>query len=148
MVNGEGQGQRCVLCDVAEASLDHWGQRTTELVVAYVDGDLIALIEPDSPGVLLAPRSHVTGLSRMASMSGVLLAALRNAMTVVQSAYGAPRALVEPTTELLGAGSHVCFRVVPTGSIAGDEPRLLSSLELAKTADDLAKVLGGRFVPR
>jgi len=86
--------------------------------VAYVDDDVIALIDQDLPGVLLAPRSHVEALSGLSTATGDFLAALRRTVTEVQAAYGTTGAMIEPTTDLAGAPGHVCYRVVPT---LGDE---------------------------
>ena len=141
-----GTDEHCLLCEVADVSADHAPIGATDLVVAYVDDELVALIEADLPGVLLAPRVHVNGLARMAGTAGVFLGALRRAVTVVRSAYGASGAMIEPTTALAGARSHVCYHVVPTEPIDGERSHLLSTLDRATVGEYLAEALGERFV--
>lgn len=82
--------------------------------MAYRDDELLAVIERDSPGVLLAPRSHVEALEVVPDRAGAMLAALRRATTTVETAYGVSSASIEPTIELSGASGHICYRVIPT----------------------------------
>lgn len=78
--------------------------------VAFLDDDVIAIMEPDIPGVIIAPRLHATGL---ATHPAVLLAALRKAALHVETLYGASGVTIEPDFDLPGAPGHVCYRVVP-----------------------------------
>ena len=106
--------ETCALCAVAQPTMEMLAAEPGSRVVAYLDSELIALLEPGVPGVLLAPRSHVKGLSTSPGLSAVFLAALRRAVTEVQASYGTSGAMIEPTTEVPGAVGHVCYHVVPT----------------------------------
>ena len=121
--------ETCALCAVAQPTMERLAAEPGSRVVAYIDSELIALLEPGVPGVLLAPRSHVKGLSTSPSLSAVFLAALRRAVTEVQASYGTSGAMIEPTTEVPGAAGHVCYHVVPTlrdESSASPEPDLMA----------------------
>jgi hypothetical protein len=135
----------CALCAVGETSAGHPEPEAPSTVVAYLDDELIALLEPGLLGVLLAPRSHVQGLATQPGLSAVFLAALRRAVTEVQSSYGTSGAMVKPTTDVPGASGHVCYHVVPT---MRDEMRPPPSLDLQEEARYLANALGDRAVPR
>ncbi|MGH9088733.1 MAG: hypothetical protein ACRDYZ_11605 [Acidimicrobiales bacterium] len=114
---GTGQTSHtgCFLCVAAREQAAPAPKGT---VVVVVD-DLVALIEAGTPGVLVAPRSHVDGMAASPVDAGVVLGALRRAAATVQASYGVSGASIEPTTELSGAAGHVCYRVVPT---VGDLP--------------------------
>ena len=86
-------GALCALCTISLRSAEVGPFR-----VAYVDDDVIALIDQDLPGVLLAPRSHVEALSGLSTATGDFLAALRRTVTEVQAAYGTTGAMIEPAT--------------------------------------------------
>jgi hypothetical protein len=119
----------CALCAVAQPTMELLAAEPGSRIVAYLDSELIALLEPGVPGVMLAPRSHVKGLSTSPGLSAVFLAALRRAVTEVQSSYGTSGAMIEPSTEVPGAAGHVCYHVVPTlrdESSTPPEPDLLA----------------------
>jgi|GEM_PF-2444103 len=103
----------CVLCAVAEPAMDAHPIQS-DWIVAYVDGNLIAIVEPGEPGVLLAPRRHIPALAAEPAQSAPFLAALRRTVVEVQTAYGTSGAMIEPTADLPGAAGHVCYRVLPT----------------------------------
>lgn len=81
--------------------------------VVVDDRGLVAIVEVDAPGVVVAPLAHLDVLERVPDRAGTLLAAVRRVATAVEQAYGAPSAHVEPTTDFPGAGGHVCYRIVP-----------------------------------
>ena len=116
MTGGDGEpcGAGCALCRAAREPRP----APAGTVVLAVD-DLVALVDEHVPGVLVAPRAHMEGLTTAPVEAGVVLGALRRVAITVQSSYGASRTSIEPTTELAGAAGHVCYRVVP---VAGDAP--------------------------
>ncbi len=130
--------ETCALCAVAQPTMEMLAAEPGSRVVAYLDSELIALLEPGVPGVLLAPRSHVKGLSTSPGLSAVFLAALRRAVTEVQASYGTSGAMIEPTTEVPGAVGHVCYHVVPT---LRDESSTSSEPDLMTEARGLAVAL-------
>ncbi len=165
VVNGAAWGRGCVLCTtpdrlaggpVAPPAPSHdlrsrRGGIATEPTVgqsplAYADDELVAFVAADLPGVLVAPRAHVEGLGRMPGFAGAFLGALRRAVTVVQSAYGAEGAMVEPTIAVPGAAGHVCYRVV--ASLPGGGAPSVPAPDPATVAAHLAEALEDRFVPR
>lgn len=129
----------CALCGVELSSQTLPGGGADGIMVAYLDHEFIALLEADRPGVLLAPRKHVRGLSTLPELSGAFLAALRRTVTVVQSWQGASGATIEPTPPFPVPTSHACYRVVPT---MGQDRCALSSVDLATRANQVAAVFG------
>jgi hypothetical protein len=111
----------CVLCQLGGVA--EGGQLPgTDLVVAYVDDELIGLVPTERPGVLLAPREHIQVLPRTPEASAAILAPLRQLVEQVRSFYGVTEAKIEPTTDLPKAPGHVCFHVTPDGN-GGGSPR-------------------------
>lgn len=129
---GDRAGQVCVLCGapaVGQLPLDPLLGPAGELhaaVVAYLDDDLVALVAPGTPGVLVAPRHHVEGLATTPTAGAVVLGALRRAASTVACSYAADGTVIEATTDLPGAPGHVCYRIVPTRQdqalLPGDHP--------------------------
>ena len=115
--------------------------------VAYVDDELIGLLEPGRAGVLLAPRCHVAGLMTAPERAGTVLAALRRAADTVRRTYGTSGAMIEPTTELRGAVGHVCYRVLPTRLETSDPHVTVTPEALAAAIKPLGRwpagMLGG-----
>lgn len=103
----------CRLCGSWSAEHDGPPQRERP-AVTIVDDEVVAVIDPELPGVLLAPRSHVEVLTAAPTRAGAVLGALRRAAEVVQASFGATGVTIDPTTELPDAGGHVCYRIVPT----------------------------------
>lgn len=134
--------ESCALCALVQAP-DTGPMPGTELVAAYVDEDLVALLGPELSGVLLAPRQHIGTLSTAPERAAVFLAALRRAVNEVQASYGASGAMIEPTTDLAGAVGHLCYHVVPT--LPDDAPP--PSLDMVTRTRRLADALRQHAVP-
>ncbi|MGH9092989.1 MAG: hypothetical protein ACRDZR_16675 [Acidimicrobiales bacterium] len=145
-MSGDGTRAACPLCALPVAAgvvVDVAGEAMT---TSYADEELVALVDPGSPGVLLVPRSHVGGLGAMPGLAGVFLGALRRAVTAVQAAYGALGAMIEPSTSLGGACGHVAYRVVPTMPPEGGGHHAAPAT--AVVSENLAEALGSRLAPR
>ena len=115
MTGHDGDSRRhagCVLCWAGDGG-DH-SAAPGGVEVAHADHELIALVDHDAPGVLVAPRSHVDTLPTAPMGAGALLGALRRVAVAVETSYGATGAAIEPTTELPWAAGHVCYRIAPT----------------------------------
>lgn len=121
----------CALCALVQAQGGHLPSGSG-IVVVYVDDDLIALLQDDLPGVLLAPREHIGALSTFPERSARFLAALRRAVTEVRNSYGTSGAMIEPTTDVPGAAGHICYHVVPTMR-DGDTPPYLDEVLRAQS---------------
>lgn len=83
--------------------------------VAYVDDDLVALVDVRSSGVIVAPRSHAPAT---AAGSPILLAALRRAALHVERFYGATAVTIEPGNDCCATGVHGWYRVAPGNQLA------------------------------
>lgn len=138
----------CFLCDAVEPVASPAPADGDEHLTVYADDQLVALLEPALPGVLLAPRAHVPGMGQMPGLAGAFLAALRRTVTVVQSAYGASGAMIEPSTVLAGASGHVAYRVVPTLRYDPAGEQMVPPLGLATLAQCLATALEERIAAR
>jgi hypothetical protein len=142
VVTNNGHSLGCTLCELAQMeeqprSLDGG------IMVVYCDNELIALLKPGRPGVLLAPRQHVATISTLPGNSASFLAALRRTVTEVQRTYGASGAMIEPVTDLGGNTGHICFYVVPT---LRDESEA-RQIDTVAQARGVAEVLRNRFSP-
>lgn len=138
----DGTGPPCPLCILPAAvgvAVEIGG---TVMTTAYADDELVALVDPGSPGVVLVPRSHVSGLGEMPGLSGVFLGALRRAVMVVRTAYGTTGAMIEPTTTIPGAGGHVAYRVVPTLPPGDCDPPPAPVVAASAVSEHLAEALG------
>ena len=93
----------------------------TDLVVAYVDDEVIGLIPAGRPGLVLAPREHTETLPEVPERSAAILAPLRLLVEEVRSYYGVEEARIEPTSDTPAARGHVCYQVVPVPSGGGEE---------------------------
>jgi len=114
-----------------------------DVVVAYVDDDLLGLVPGDRPGVLLAVRAQegVTGGS--GRPSAVMLAALRVVVEEVRSLYGVTHARIEPATHVPSAGGHLCYHVRPVfGLVRGKVPGPAARAE--RLADSLCRHAASR----
>lgn len=136
------QRERCALCSVTFRSdisnLSGCGE------VAYVDDDVVALIDRNLPGVVVAPRAHVAALATTARPAAVL-AALRRAALHVETWYEAADVEITPVTDLSGAVGHVGYHVVPAAS---DRVALPRDHEPAAEARYLANRLDVTSPPR
>lgn len=128
----------CALCSAARRGATT-PLSTTSLVVAYVDDTILALVEPGSPDVLLAPRAHADGLTTEPRDAGLLLAALRRAADVVASTMEAPGSTLEPVNELTGALGHACYRVRPAASGAPPSAPPPRSVDVERLAAALGR---------
>lgn len=109
----------------------------------YRDRLVVALVDHQLPGVLLAPRSHLDVLEQVPDRAGPLLAAIRRAARTVEEVFDASGARIEPTTDLPGAGGHVCYRVIPTVDDAPIDPSVAAA-EPDALAAMLREALAGR----
>jgi hypothetical protein len=132
-------GDDCALCAVAQQGGALARVDVAGMVVAYLDDQVVGLIEPGAPGVLVAPRSHMRELSTMPAHTGAVLAALRRAAQTVMSSYRTSGTMIEPTTKVPGAAGHVCYRVVPS---TFDRLLPLPAPDLEAEAECLAAALG------
>jgi hypothetical protein len=148
-VSGNGsRGRGCSLCALPVAVPGAAEVGGVAMTAVYADDELVALVDPGCPGVLLVPRSHVAGLGGMPGLAGVFLGALRRAVTAVQAAYGVAGAMIEPTASVDGAGGHVVYRVVPTVPPAARGRVSVPALAAGTVSDHLAEAFGQRFAPR
>ncbi len=135
---------QCTLCTAAKPSADLGESEPTSTVVAYVDDEIVALLDPGLAGILLAPRSHVTVLSTEPNRSAVFLAALQRVVAMMRTTYGSSGTTIKSTTDLPGASGHVCFHVVPKlrkGAAAS------SSHDMRAKARLFADALGDQVAP-
>ena len=116
----------------------------TDLVVAYVDDELIGLIPTERPGVLLAPREHIQTLSATPERSAAILAPLRQLVEQVQSFYGVTEATIEHTTDLPKAPGHVVYHVTPDGQGGGSPPSSDAQVRLVALAERLRRNAAAR----
>lgn len=133
----------CALCTLGLAPPDV-PLEEAEVMVAYVDEEVLILVDPAREGALFAPRVHVGSLSELGDQAGRLLAALRRVAIEVQAIYGTTGTMIEPTTDLPGAAGHVCYHVIPTLRLNGPSP----PRHLAAEARRLAAAVGGRGTVR
>jgi hypothetical protein len=143
VVTGDEQQLGCALCEVLSGRGDpqSLGRGT---LVAYCDDELIALLKPGRPGVLVAPHQHVGSLSALPENAADFLAALRQTVTEVQHTYGTSGAMIEPSTDLAWAPGHICFCVVPTRREAS-QPR---EIDMKAQARRLTAMLQDRRTAR
>lgn len=132
----------CALCQLG-ASVEGDRLPRADVVVAYVDDELIGLIPSDRPGMSLAPREHTGGLGDTVQASATILAPLRRLVEEVKSSYGVAEATIEPTTELPGAAGHVYYQVVPVLAGEVDVPSDTST-RVAALADTLRHAAADR----
>lgn len=136
MMVGLGEREGCVLCSVA-LERSRRPQAARELEIVYVDDELIALLRPGLPGVLLAPRPHLEALTTLPGRGADFLAALRRIVAVVQSSYGASGAMIEPTTDVPGASGHICYQVVPSSGTGRRQGAPDPAIQATRIADAL-----------
>lgn len=104
----------CAICAAARATAGEPRPGPGSRLVVHADDVLIAFVQPDVVGVLIAPRQHTDRLSTTPELAGILLAGIRRAAVGVQAFYGASGVSVQPTTHFPGAPGHVCFGILPT----------------------------------
>ena len=143
MVTQAEQQLGCVVCELLSGRGDPQSLGPGTLV-AYCDDELIALLRPGRPGVLIAPHQHVGTLSALPGNAADFLAALRQTVTEVQHTYGTTGAMIEPSTDVAWAPGHICFCVVPTQREAS-KPREVDMMALARR---LTAMLQDRHTPR
>lgn len=137
-MTGNRKCDECALCDAGQLSESSCVLSGTTALVAYHDDELIALLQPGVPGMLLAPRAHIASLSTLPQFSAVFLAALRCAVSQVQTTYGTSHTLIEPKNSIPGAVGHICYHVVPTPS---RESSQAEPLDLVAEARRVAEAL-------
>ena len=133
MTSNEGRDD-CVFCQLGEVS--EGGQlHGTDVIVAYLDEELIALIPTERLGVLLAPREHAEALFDKPGLPATILGPLRQLVKQVKSFYGVEEARIQPITDFAGATGHLLYQVVPV--LSGEEVRSDTMTLAAEVAETL-----------
>lgn len=127
----ERLGPDCPLCQLDATSA---GRRITlgfgDVVVAYVDDELLGLVPTESDGVFVVPRAHADSLFDDAEVTGLrpaaVLAALRRVGEVLKPLWGVDEVTIEPTpgswTNQAAVRGHIGFHIRPVGPRGGSEP--------------------------
>jgi hypothetical protein len=107
----------CRCCAIAESVTGN-GTRTEDAYVA-VDVDLNALVVrmPDSDGLLVLPRQHVSGLEELSVPPRAhVLAALQRATQLILERNPGLATRVVVTTDPPASEDHACYLVLPCSS--------------------------------
>lgn len=132
-----------MLCQLEEVPAAG-GMPAGRFVAAYADDELFGLVLPGRPGVLVAPRAHVSLLPAQPARAAAILATLRLVLEDVKEAYGVGEAEITPLTDLPGAAGHLCYGLAPVGLVEGAE----TPADPALLASRLANTLKQRTTPR
>lgn len=83
-------------------------------LAVHADEAVIAFVQRDALGALIAPRRHVPNLSLRPGAAAQVLARIRRSAVGVQAFYRSSGVSVEPVADFPGAPGHACFRILPT----------------------------------
>jgi len=130
----------CPFCALAGARLARPTPAGNDAVAAYADDKIVVLLQGDSPGVLVAPATHVDVLAELTDrpLAG-FLAALRRVAVDVQAIFGCSGTTIAPRKDALpSAHGHISFEVIPTPQSYANAP---ASADLMLRAEQLAELI-------
>lgn len=103
----------CAICTAASTAVVGTCTGSGPLAV-HADEAVVAFVQRDALGALIAPRRHVPNLSLKPGTTGQVLARIRRSAVGVQDFYRSSGVSVEPVADFPGAAGHACFRILPT----------------------------------